>query len=195
MDAESLGLVELLDGLDVGAEVELLVLLELRDTVIINQIRQGRVDVSKRGNKSFLCVVQLCEKNHAYREMKTKHLHVMVVGVEPLLHLLGLNVDLLLGLGGRLLDTTANGKVALVAIGKMAETLGDDVEHDRVVKDVVVEGEVTRRDLGKTLGLLELPVLSAELDGSLVESLLGDLAGPEVLNQLLGLALTALSKP
>ena len=118
----------------------------------------------------------------------------MVVGVEPLLHLLGLDVDLLLGLGGRLLDTTADGTVALMTIAEVAETLGDDVEHDRVVKDVVVEGEVTRRDLGKTLGLLELPVLSAELDGSLVESLLGDLAGPEVFDQLLGFALTALSK-
>lgn len=74
--------------------------------------------------------------------MKTKYLHVVVVGVEPLLHLLGLDINLLLGLGGRLLDTTANGKVALMALGKVAETLGDDVEHDRVVKDVIVEGEV-----------------------------------------------------
>lgn len=56
VDAEGLGLVELLDGLDVGAEVEGLVCLELRDTVIMNQIRQ--VDVSKR----LLCVLQLCEK-------------------------------------------------------------------------------------------------------------------------------------
>lgn len=39
VDAEGLGLIELLDGLDVGAEVEGLVGFELRDT--INQIRQG----------------------------------------------------------------------------------------------------------------------------------------------------------
>lgn len=87
MDAESLGLVEFLESLDLGAEVEGLVGLELGDDEV-------------------------------------------VVGVEPLLHLLGLDIDLLLGLGGGLLDATADGKVALVAVSEMAEALGDDVEHD-----------------------------------------------------------------
>jgi len=116
----------------------------------------------------------------------------MVVGVEPLLHLLGLDINLGLGLGGGLLDTTADGKVALVADGEVTETLGDDVEHDRVVKDVIVEGEIAGGDLGETLGLLELPVLGTELDGGLIEGLLGDLASPEVLDLLLGLALSTL---
>lgn len=116
----------------------------------------------------------------------------MVVGIEPLLHLLGLDIDLGLGLSGGLLDTTTDGKVTLVANGEVTETLGDDVEHDGVVKDVVVEGEIAGGDLVKTLGLLELPVLGTELDGGLVEGLLGDLAGPEVLDLLLGLALSTL---
>lgn len=149
VNTESLGLVELLEGLDLGTEVEGLVGLELGDDEV-------------------------------------------VVSVEPLLHLLGLDVDLLLGRGGGLLDATADGKVALVAVIEVAETLGDDVEHDGVVEDVVVEGEVTGGDLVEALGLLELPVLGAQLDSSLIESLLGDLAGPEALDELLGLALGAL---
>lgn len=117
---------------------------------------------------------------------------VVVVGVEPLLHLLGLDIDFLLGLGGRLLDATADGKVALVAVSEVAEAMGDDVEHDGVIKNVIVEREVTGGDLVEALGLLELPVLGAQLDSGLIESLLGDLAGPEVLDELLGLALGAL---
>lgn len=149
VDAESLGLVELLEGLDLSTEVESLVGLKLGDDEV-------------------------------------------VVCVEPLLHLLGLDVDLLLSLSGRLLDTTADGKVALVAVSEVTEPVGDDVEHDGVVEDVIVEGEVTGGDLVEALGLLELPVLGAQFDGGLIESLLGDLAGPEVLDELLGLALGAL---
>lgn len=61
-----------------------------------------------------------------------------------------------------------------------------------MVENVIVEGEVTGGDLVEALGLLDLPVIGAQLDSSLIESLLGDLAGPEVLDELLGLALGAL---
>lgn len=56
----------------------------------------------------------------------------------PLLHLRSRNVD---ALG---LATTADGEVDVKGRETLAEVaLGDDIERSRVIKDVVVEGEVT----------------------------------------------------
>ena len=78
---------------------------------------------------------------------------IVVVGVEPLGHLHG---GLLVGVAGHL-------EVAIERDGTGAEAGGGGADENEGVEDLVVEGEVVRRDRGDASGLLLLPMARTEL--------------------------------
>lgn len=84
-------------------------------------------------------------------------LDIVVVGVEPLDHLEGGNVNAIL------LVATAHGEELVDGLEVvLAVTLGDGVEHLDVVEDMVVVGEVVGGDDVDAGVLLDLPVLESQ---------------------------------
>ncbi|KAI3484742.1 hypothetical protein L1887_52028 [Cichorium endivia] len=111
---------------------------------------------------------------------------VVVVRVEPLLHLGGGEVDAVL------LVATGHGEVGVKSIEAGAGVLlGDEVEGVGGVEDVVVEREGTGGDNVDAGVLDELVGLETLLLGNLEELLLGGLATPVGLKSLLDLTLRA----
>lgn len=109
--------------------------------------------------------------------------HVVVVGVEPLDHLEGGDIDVVS------LEASAHGEHGVngsqVVLGV---SLGDDVEEQGVIENVIVEGEVVGGDDVDASILLLLPVDLSELLADLEEVFDGGLLAPVGLGDLLKLS-------
>lgn len=114
----------------------------------------------------------------------------VVVGVEPLLHLHGGHVDLLGGLGGGLLQTTAHSKVLLKGILDVLVAGGDGTELLGSVENTVVESVLAGGNVLQALLLLQLPVSGLDAEDTLLEVGLSGLARPVGLDKLLELTLS-----
>jgi len=104
----------------------------------------------------------------------------VVVGVKPLNHLQGGNIDTIL------LVTTAHSEVLIKGVQVvLAVALGDSTEELVVVQELIVESKVVGGDVLKSTGLLQLPVLSTQTLTLSKEVIAGDLATPVSLSGLL----------
>lgn len=117
---------------------------------------------------------------------------IMVVGVEPLDHLQGSDVDSSLGLGGLSLQTSTHGKQDIDRSQvELGVSVWNDVEEKGQVQDLVVEGEVVGGDDIDTSGLLQLPVVGSDLLTLGQQFFDRSLLGPVGLGDLLQLSLSA----
>jgi hypothetical protein len=104
----------------------------------------------------------------------------VVVGVKPLNHLQGGDIDTIL------LVTTAHSEVLIKGVQVvLAVALGDSTEELVVVQELIVESKVVGGDVLKSTGLLQLPVLSTQTLTLSKEVIAGDLATPVSLSGLL----------
>jgi hypothetical protein len=106
-------------------------------------------------------------------------LDVVVVGVKPLHHLQGGDIDGGLAILGRLLETTAHSEVLVKGVEVvLGITLRDNTKELDVVKDLVVERKVIAGDDVDTSILLDFPVLRAKSLSLAQEFLTRDLLTP-----------------
>ena len=116
---------------------------------------------------------------------------VVVVGVKPLDHLEGGDIDGRGGLGSSTLETTAHGKEGVNGgEGVLRVSLGDNVEEEREIKNVIVKGEVVGGNDVDTSVLLELPVVGTEVLTGLDELVGGSLTAPVGFSNFLELTLS-----
>ena len=116
---------------------------------------------------------------------------IMVVGVKPLHHLQGSDINSSLGLGGLSLQTSTHGKQHIDWLqAKLGVSVWDDVEQKRQVQHLVVEGEIVRGNHIDTSVLLQLPVVGSDLLTLGQQVVDSDLLGPVGLGDFLQLSLS-----
>ena len=140
--------------------------------------RNGTDEDGAGGDAGLLSLLELADGLGVIGELEglvvlESGLDVVVVGVEPLDHLEGRDVNAVL------LVATAHGEVLVNGLEVvLGVTLGDSVEHLDVVEDVVVEGEVVAGDDIDAGILLNLPVLESQSLALGEEVLARQLAAP-----------------
>ena len=140
--------------------------------------RNGTDEDGAGGDAGLLSLLELADGLGVIGELEglvvlESGLDVVVVGVEPLDHLEGRDVNAVL------LVATAHGEVLVDGLEVvLGVTLGDGVEHLDVVEDVVVEGEVVAGDDIDAGILLDLPVLESQSLALGEEVLARQLAAP-----------------
>jgi hypothetical protein len=103
---------------------------------------------------------------------------VVIVGVEPLGHFHG----------GLLIAVASHGEILRERDGLLAETLRSCSDEDESIEDLIVEGEIVGGKDADACGLLQKPVIAAQLFCDSEEVGLGNIAFPEGFESELELA-------